>query len=143
MSSAYYDINAQKHATFQFHVEYFDNNGNAVDLTGYTARFQVRPFVDSGVKYLDISTSGVTHGGSTGEIYGTTAGVGVSGSGGIFLNKGETGAVFTGGILITADATSMGFVRDGNWKYSLDLTKGATTDELMYGRFVVAPKTSR
>jgi len=140
MASAYYDINAQQHSTLNFHAEYYDDNGNAVDLTGYTARFHVRPNNDSSKLYLMITTSGVTSGGSTGEFASTA---GISGSGGIFLNKGETGAVFTGGILITADATTMGYVRSGSWKYSLDITKGVTTDELMQGQFVVAPKNTR
>ena len=140
MASAYYDINAQQHSTLNFHVEYYDDNGNAIDLTGYTARFHVRPNNDSSKLYLMITTSGVTSGGSTGEFGATT---GISGSGGIFLNKGETGSVFTGGILITADATTMGYVRSGSWKYSLDITKGVTTDELMQGQFVVAPKNTR
>lgn len=140
MASAYYDINAQQHSTLNFHAEYYDENGNAVDLTGYTARFHVRPNNDSSKLYLMITTSGVTSGGSTGEFGATT---GISGSGGIFLNKGETGAVFTGGILITADATTMGYVRSGSWKYSLDIIKGVTTDELMQGQFVVAPKNTR
>lgn len=140
MASAYYDINTQQHSTLNFHLEYYDENGNAVDLTGYTARFHVRPNNDSSKLYLMITTSGVTSGGSTGE-FGATAGI--SGSGRIFLNKGETGAAFTGGILITADATTMGYVRVGSWKYSLDITKGVTTDELMQGQFVVAPKNTR
>jgi len=140
MASAYYDINAQQHSTLNFHAEYYDENGNAVDLTGYTARLHVRPNNDSSKLYLMVTTSGVTSGGSTGE-FGSTAGI--SGSGGIFLNKGETGGVFTGGILITADATTMGYVRVGSWKYSLDITKGVTTDELMQGQFVVAPKNTR
>ena len=140
MASAYYDINAQQYSTLNFHVEYYDENGNAVDLTGYTARFHVRPNNDSSKLYLMITTSGVTSGGSTGEF---TANAGISGSGGVSLNRGETGGVFTGGILITADATTMGYVRTGSWKYSLDITKGVTTDELMQGQFVVAPKTTR
>jgi hypothetical protein len=140
MASAYYDINAQQHSTLNFHAEYYDENGNAIDLTGYTARFHVRPNNDSSKLYLMITTSGVTSGGSTGE-FGSTAGI--SGSGGIFMNKGETGAALTGGILITADATTMGYVRSGSWKYSLDITKGVTTDELMQGQFVVAPKNTR
>jgi hypothetical protein len=140
MASAYYDINAQQYSTLNFHAEYYDENGNAVDLTGYTARLHVRPNNDSSKLYLMVTTSGVTSGGSTGE-FGATAGI--SGSGGIFLNKGETGGVFTGGILITADATTMGYVRVGSWKYSLDITKGVTTDELMQGQFVVAPKNTR
>lgn len=140
MASAYYDINAQQHSTLNFHAEYYDENGNAVDLTGYTARFHVRPSTDSSKLYLMITTSGVTSGGATGEFGATT---GISGSGRIYLNTGETGAAFTGGILITADATTMGYVRTGSWKYSLDITKGVTTDELMQGQFVVAPKTTR
>jgi hypothetical protein len=140
MASAYYDINAQQHSTFNFHVEYYDDSGNAIDLTGYTARFHVRPNNDSGKLYLAVTTSGVTSGGSTGEFTGTG---GVAGSGGISMNTGETGLGFTGGILITADATTMGYVRSGSWKYSIDITKGVTTDELMQGQFVVAPKNTR
>lgn len=140
MASAYYDINAQQHSTFNFHVEYYDNSGYPVDMTGYTVRMQVRPNYDSSKLYLSISNSGVTTGGSTGEFLSTA---GISGSGGVFLNKGETGAAFTGGILFTADATSMGYVRVGSWKYSVDLIKGVTTEELMSGQFVVSPKITR
>lgn len=140
MASAYYDINAQQHSTLNFHVEYYDEQGNAVDLTGYTARFHVRPNNNSSNLYLMITTSGVTSGGSTGEFSSTQ---GISGSGSISLNTGETGAALTGGILITADSTTMGYVRSGSWKYSLDLTKGVTTDELLQGQFVVAPKNTR
>jgi hypothetical protein len=78
MASAYYDINAQQYSTLNFHVEYYDENGDAVDLSGYTARFHVRPNNDSSKLYLMVTTSGVTSGGSTGE-FGATGGI--SGSG--------------------------------------------------------------
>jgi hypothetical protein len=140
MASAYYDINAQQHSTLNFHVEYYDNNGNPVDMTGYTVRLHVRPNYESTKLYLAVTSSGVTTGGSTGEFSSTG---GISGSGGVFVNSGETGGVFTGGIRFSADATSMGYVRVGSWKYSIDLIKGVTTEELMQGQFVVAPKTTR
>ena len=136
----YYDIPTQRNCTFQFHVEYQDENGNGVDLTGYTARFHVRPDPNSAIKYLEITVSGVTSGGSTGSWTGTA---GVSGSGGISLNKGETGAGLTGGVLITADSTTMGYIPYGKWWYSLDITKGTTTDEILFGRFDVQPKGTR
>jgi hypothetical protein len=139
MASAFYDINAQEYSTFDFHVEWYDNDGNAVNLTGYSARFHVRPYTESSTKYLEVTTSGVTSGGSTGSYTGTG---GVSGSGRIYLNSGETGGVFTGGIRVTVDSTTMGYIHAGQWKYSLDVTKGVTTDELLNGRFVVAPKAS-
>lgn len=141
MASAYYDINTQQNSTFEFHIEYFDDNSNRVDLSNYTARFHVRPFSTSTAKYLEITTSGLTSGGTAGEWADTG---GVSGSGRIYLNTGETGGVLTGGILITADATTMGYVRAGSWKYSLDITlNGITTEELLNGQFIVAPKTTR
>lgn len=140
MASANYEINAQQNSTFDFHVEYYGTTGAAVDLSGYTSRFHVRASNTNSKLYLEISTSGVTHGGSTGEF---SSGAGVAGSGGISLNAGETGGSFTGGIRITADATSMGYLPDGIWKYSLDITKGVTTDELLSGNIVVIPKATR
>jgi hypothetical protein len=144
MGSVNYDITAQQHSTFDFHVEYLGTTGAGVDLAGYTSRFHVRPNVDHTFKYLDVTTAGVTTGGATGEyLAGITLKAGTSGSGGIYLNKGATGAGQTGGIRINVDATSMGYVRDGIWQYSLDITKGVTTDELLTGRFIVLPKVTR
>lgn len=137
----YYDIPTQRNSTFQFHVEYQDENGNGVNLTGYTARFHVRPDPNSAVKYLEATVSGVTGGGVTGGW--TAAGAGVSGSGGITLNAGETAGALTGGIRLTVDATTMGYVPYGKWWYSLDITKGTTTDEILFGRFDVQPKGTR
>lgn len=140
MASAYYDINAQQHSTFNFHVEYLDNSGNPVDLSGSIVRLQVRPNYESTKLYLAATNSGVTTGGSTGEFDSTG---GISGSGGVFVNSGETGGAFTGGIRFSVDATSMGYVRAGSWKYSIDLISGVTVEELMNGHFIVAPKTTR
>ena len=144
MSSAAYDIEAQQYSTFMFHIEYIGTTGASVNLSSHTARFQVRANADSAYKLLEITTSGLTHGGSTGDfLAGVTGRSGVSGSGNIGMNKSDVGAGLTGGILITADATSMGFVRAGSWQYSLDITAGVTTEELIYGRFIVSPKVTR
>lgn len=144
MSSASYDIQAQQHATFLFHVEYTGTTGAGVDLSNHTARLQVRANTDSVYKLLEITNSGVTHGGVTGEfLAGVTGKSGVSGNGKIGLNKNDVGGGLTGGMLITVDATSMGYVRAGSWQYSLDITSGVTAEELLYGRFIVSPKVSR
>ena len=143
MGSVQYDITAQQYSTFSFHIDYLGTTGAGVDLTGYTSRLHVRPNADHAFKYLEISTSGVTNGGVTGEFSAGVAGKsGLSGSGGIYLNKSVAGANSTGGILISVDSTSMGYVRDGIWQYSLDITKGTTTDELIAGRFIVIPKVT-
>ena len=144
MASAQYDITAQQYAPFIFHAEYLGTTGAGINLSEYTSRFHVRANTDSNAKFLEITTSGVTTGGSTGEfVTGSTTKAGLSGSGKIYHNTGETGGSLTGGILITVDATSMGYVRSGSWQYSLDVTKGTTTDELLTGRFIVLPKITR
>jgi len=144
MASAQYHIITKQDNTFVFHIEYYDASGDVVDLTGYTARLQVRPNIQNKYKYLEITTYGVTGGGVTGDfLAGETGNSGVAGSGGISLNTGETGGGFTGGILITADATTMGYVPAGNWCYGLDIIKGVTVSELLTGRFIVEDKVAR
>lgn len=152
MASANYDIYAKQDETLNFHIEYYDTNGNAVDVSSYTGtRFQVRPNTVSIYKYLDATLGGVTGGGYTGEwLAGVTTknGItwtspGVKGTGGIYLNVGETGGVFTGGIRLTVDYTTMGNVPVGTWVYGLDLVSGITVSELLSGRFVVSDKVVR
>ena len=154
MASANYDIYAKQDETLNFHVEYYDTNGNAIDLTGYTARFQVRPNLGSIYKYLDATIGGVTGGGRTGDyLEGATlkngitwVSEGVAGTGGIYLNRGETGAFgVTGGIRLNIDHITMGKVPVGTWVYGLDLELGAgqSINELLTGRFVVSDKVVR
>ena len=152
MASANYDIYAKQDETLNFHVEYYDENGNAVDLSGYTARFQVRPNTANLYKYLDATVNGVTGGGYTGDWLegatmknGTTwSSPGVAGSGGLYLNTGETGGVFTGGIRLNIDATTMKYVPIGTWVYGIDLMQaGNIINELLTGRFVVSDKVVR
>ena len=152
MASANYDIYVKQDETLNFHIEYYDTNGNAVDLSSYTGtRFQVRPNTASVYKYLEATVSGVTGGGNTGQwLAGATqkngltwTSPGVQGTGGIYLNAGETGGVFTGGIRLTVDYTTMGKVPVGTWVYGLDLVQGITVNELISGRFVVSDKVVR
>ncbi len=144
MASAQYDIEAQQHSTFNFHLEYIGTTGAGVDMSVYTTRLQVRANADSARKLLEITTAGLTHGGVTGEfLAGVTGMSGVSGGGSIGANKSSTGSGLTGGILVSASADSMKYIRTGSWQYSLDITVGATTEELLYGRFIVSPKVTR
>lgn len=151
MAAANYDIYAKQDETLNFHVEYYDTNGNAINLSGYTARFQVRPHLSSIYKLLDATVSGVTGGGYTGEfLEGATlkngitwTSPGIGGTGGIYLNSGETGGGFTGGIRLNIDYTTMGNVPIGTWVYGFDLIQGATVSELLTGRFVVSDKVVR
>lgn len=130
MASGFYDISVQQNATFSFHLTYLTDDRVPVDLSPYTPRFQVRPHPLSDTLYLNISVSGVTAGGT-------------GGTGGIYLNSGETGGGATGGMRILADSTSMSRLPVGTWHYSLDTTAGVTTEELLSGRFIVMPKVTK
>ena len=152
MASAQYDIYVKQDETFNFHLEYYDTNGNAVDVSGYTGtRLQVRPNTANLYKFLEVRVGGVTGGGYTGDwLAGATMrnGVtwtspGVAGTGGIYLNAGETGGGFTGGIRISVDYTTMGNIPVGTWVYGLDLVQGITVNELLTGRFLVSDKVVR
>ena len=139
MASGYYDINAQQHSTLNFHLKIYDDD-IPINLTGYFLRLQVRPNNDSGKLYLSISNSGIITGGSTGE-FGLSGGVG--GVGGVSLNIDELGNGFTGGVLFSADAVSMGYVRAGSWKYSIDAIHSGLSEELLSGQFIVSPKITK
>ena len=142
IKSANYDIVAQNHSSFNFHIEYYKKDGNAVDLTGYTAQLRVIPNANQLYSYLEVSTGGVTGGGVTGEfLAGVVGKSGVGGSGGIYMNQNEAGSgSLTGGILISVDATTMSYIPQGRWLYELDLINNDTVQELMIGAFTVTAR---
>ena len=88
----------------------------AVDLTGYSARMQVRKSVTDSSTLLSLSTD-------TGEIV-------ITGS--------------TGTITITINATSMSSISAGNWVYDLEIvSSGGVVTRLIEGRFIVTPEVTR
>lgn len=64
-----YDFTIYQGSTFSRTITYKDNNGDPVDLTGYTARLQVRISYDSDV-LLELTTEngGIELGGALGTI---------------------------------------------------------------------------
>lgn len=51
-----YNINIQQGATFERVLTVTESDGSILDLTGYTARMQIRPEVDSEVVYANLTT---------------------------------------------------------------------------------------
>lgn len=69
MPAAVYGITIEQGTTFQFAVTYRDSDGVLVNLTGYTARMQIRERVSSTTTLLDVSTSDyITLGGAAGTV---------------------------------------------------------------------------
>lgn len=67
---AEYDINVLQGATFQWRVTWKDSLGVAIDLTGYTARMQIRERRTSTDTLVNLTTEngGIALGGAAGHI---------------------------------------------------------------------------
>jgi hypothetical protein len=57
MSAGRYSFIIEQGTTVNFELQYKDANGTPIDLTGYRARMQIRPTVDSTNIYLTLSSS--------------------------------------------------------------------------------------
>jgi len=69
MAAGKHNITIEEGSTFSQRWTYKDVNGNPIDLTGYTARMQVREKHSSSTAVIDISDgNGITLGGAAGTI---------------------------------------------------------------------------
>lgn len=75
MTAGTYDIIVEQGATFTLAMTWKDSAGSAVNLTGYTARMQVRPAADSTGTLLTLTTENgrIALGGAAGTITLTVA----------------------------------------------------------------------
>lgn len=144
MPAGIYDIYAEQGASLKFHVLYTYGNDIPLDLTGIDGRMQVRRSENDEKLILNLSVSGVTGGGITGE-YDPLTESGISGTGGIFFNVdylGQTG--YTGGILVSIDKNTMGNVPQGKHFYDFKLSTTETDAiRLVQGLFQVSRQITR
>ena len=57
MAAGRYNIKIEQGATFRFEIVYRDSNSAIVNLTGYTARMQIRPIPSSATILVNASTA--------------------------------------------------------------------------------------
>jgi len=57
MAAGRYTFTVEQGSTTDFEVQYTDSSSNPVDLSGYTARMQLRPKLGSNTLYLALSSS--------------------------------------------------------------------------------------
>ena len=137
---ANYNLNLDKNAWFTLFLKYNDEDGNPVDMNGYSAEMEVARFYDPDNSLMSFVSApyGVTVGnywsGSSGGL-----------SGGIKLNVSFTGArhmdggsASTGGIYVRLDQPSTRGLTTGDYVYDLTLNNGSTgSNRLLEGRFTV------
>lgn len=115
MASATYDIEAEQGANYAVTLTYADNSNVLINLTGYSARMQVRKTIGSSTPYLALTqASGITLGGAAGTI------------------------------AIAISAAALSVVPAGNYVYDLELVSGGgSVTRIISGRFIVAGEVTR
>lgn len=70
MSAGYLDLYIEQGATYYQPIAWKDGSGNAVNLTGYTARMQIRKTVNSTTVIIELNTENgrITLGGAAGTV---------------------------------------------------------------------------
>jgi hypothetical protein len=114
MATGKHNITANQGETFNFSFT-ISTDGTPWDLTGYTARMQVRTTVEATDKLLDLTTSsGITLGGSAGTV------------------------------AITVSATGMAALISGRHVYDIEVVSGSgTVTRILEGKFIVKAEVTR
>lgn len=115
MAQITYDISAEQGTDYAVTFTYRDSNAALVNLTGATARMQVRRFVESSSPFLTIlSGSGITLGGAAGTV------------------------------ALTISAASLSAVPAGAYKYDIEIvTSGSVVVKLIAGNFLLNGEVTR
>lgn len=123
MSAAVTDLTVEQGATFRSLLYWTDENDQPIDLTGFTARMQVRRTVEA----TDIEAELTTE------------------NGGITLGLVVGPPPYNIELLLTAAQTEAldASASSKNWFYDLELVNGSTVTRLMRGRFRVSLEVTR
>ncbi len=114
MPAADYDIEIERNATFERVITCKDENGDLINLTGYTAKMQGRKSHESSDLIFSLSeSSGLTLGGSAGTIS---------------VNM--------------TPATTLGLAIQSG-VYDLRIDNGTRATRILKGKFTVSPEVSR
>ena len=126
MAAGRYSFVIEQGATTNFQINWTDASGSAIDLTGYHARMQIRPGVESDAVYLSLSSSLESDG----------TGINLSGSN--FTTPLQSGSL---AIYISADVTE-----DLNFNeafYDLELVRQNTVTRLLEGKVKLSKNVTR
>jgi hypothetical protein len=116
VAASTYNLLIEQGATFTLSLVWRDSEGDAVDLTGYSARMQVRPSVTSEdvLLTLDSDGNGITLGGNTGAV----------------------------AVLATAAQTELIAAKRGVYDLELEAADGTVT-RLLQGAVTISPEVTR
>lgn len=126
MAAGRYSFTIEQGATLNLQINWTDGSGSAIDLTGYQARMQVRPTVESSTVYLNLSSSLAADG----------TGINLSGS------SGET-PLSSGSLAIYVSAYSSSLLNFDTAVYDLELVKDDYVTRLLEGQVRLSKNITR
>jgi hypothetical protein len=126
MAAGRYSFVIEQGATTNFQINWNDESGSPIDLTGYHARMQIRPSVESDVVYLSLSSSLEDDG----------TGINLSGSN--FQTPLQSGSL---AVYISADVTEELNFNEGY--YDLEMVNGGVVTRLLEGKVKLSKNVTR
>jgi hypothetical protein len=121
-----YTFIIEQGSTTNFEVRYLDDSSNPIDLSGYQARMQLRPTVDSDTILLSLSSSLQTDG----------TGLNMSGSTGVLpLSSGSIGVYIS-----AATSSALTF---SEAVYDLEISNATTVTRLLQGKIKLSREVTR
>jgi hypothetical protein len=126
MAAGKYSFIIEQGATTNFQINWNDETGSAVDLSGYHARMQIRPQVEGSDIFLSLSSS----------LQSDSTGIHLSGSNG-------TTPVQSGSIGVYISAYSSSLLNFGEAYYDLELVKGNEVTRLLEGKVKLSKNVTR
>jgi hypothetical protein len=126
MAAGKYSFIIEQGATTNFQINWNDETGSAVDLSGYHARMQIREQIDASTPILSLSSS----------LSPDNTGIHLSGSNG-------TTPVQSGSIGIYISAHSSSLLNFGEAFYDLEMVKGNEVTRLLEGKVKLSKNVTR
>jgi len=126
MAAGKYSFIIEQGSTFNIEIKYKDTSGNPIDLTGYHARMQIRPSVDSEIVFLTLSSS----------LQPDSTGLNMSGSSG-------TISPVSGSIGINISSATSSLLNFTEAVYDLEIMKENTVSRLLEGKVKLSKEVTR
>lgn len=116
MAAGRYNITIEQGATYDLNVQYVDSNSAPINLSGYSARMDIRPSVVSETIYLRLSSS-----------------LQVDGTGIRFTGESGTLPLSSGSIYVYVSADNTSALSFDQAVYDLELTSGSVVTRVLQG----------
>jgi len=115
MTAGVYHFSMEQGSTFSRSITYKNSSGDAIDLSGYTARMQLRKNIEDAAPLIELTTE--------------NGRIAITGS--------------TGTIVLTISAADTASLNPVEGVYDLELVSGSTIEKLIAGTFTIKREVTR